>query len=95
MDLVLLKVSRTACCSIEPGLINPSAVMTAIIKKCERVSECVHCNDGRVHVILLNDPEWGKQQQQQQQTLRLLKGHYHPEEKKKLFGVICSDWDFR
>ena len=68
--------------------------MTAIIKKCERVSECVHCNDGRVHAILLNDPEWGKQQQQQQ-TLRLLKGHYHPEEKKKLFGVICSDWDFR
>ena len=66
--------------------------MIAIIKRCEWVSECVHCNDGRMDVIWLNAPEWGKQQQQQQQqqTLMLLKGHYHPEKISclELYAVI-------
>ena len=80
MDLVLLKVSRTACCSIEPGLINPSAVMTAIIKKCERVSECVHCNDGRVHVFCLNAQEWGRKKEKQKKR-----------EERKTTTPLCVD----
>ena len=30
-----------------------------VIKTCEWVSECVHCNAGRMHVFWLDAPEWG------------------------------------
>ena len=42
-------------------LYENETVMIAIIKKCEWASECVRCNNGRMHVIWLNAPEWGKQ----------------------------------
>ena len=32
-------------------LYENETVLIAVIKKCERVSEGVHCNDGRMHVI--------------------------------------------
>ena len=28
------------------------------VKKCEWTSECIHCNDGRMHAIWINAPQW-------------------------------------
>ena len=35
-------------------------------KKCEWVSECAQCNDGRMHALWTNAPQWCAWQQQQQ-----------------------------
>ena len=35
-------------------------------RKCEWESECMHYNDGRMHAIWLNAPQWGKQNKTKQ-----------------------------